>query len=182
MNWASITGAPSWGGDDRIYFVSRGKNQTSGIYWVDPDEPSAVQQVSTGIEDEWLSHPDWCEQGLLFQRSTDARSPGSLELFQDGKVVSLTTPDTVDAPTWSPECAAVAWLAPTASGDAVFTAPFVSVEDGGPKLGTASRWRCRERSARPHGATAEPPQARALRRNSSMRASCCSDVGVSSSV
>jgi hypothetical protein len=139
VNWASITGAPSWGGDGRIYFVSRGKNQTSGIYWVDPDEPSAVQQVSTGVEDEWLSHPDWCEQGLLFQRSADSRSSGSLELFHDGNVVSVATPDTVEAPTWAPECAAVAWLAPTASGDGVFTAPFVSVEEGGPKLGTASR-------------------------------------------
>ena len=138
VNWASITGAPSWGGDGRIYFVSRGKNQTSGIYWVDPGEPSAVQQVGTAVEDEWLSHPDWCEQGLLFQRSPDSSSPGSLELFQDGKVVSLATPDTVEAPTWAPDCAAVAWLGPSGSGDVVFTAPFVSAEDGGPELGTAS--------------------------------------------
>ncbi len=137
-------GSPTWGGDERIYFMIKGSSgDPSKIYSVDEEGGDPVP-VTSGLG--WDSYPDWGEKGLLFLREdADSATGGDiyLQVSGSGELRRLTTGVAAQAPAWSPDESEVAWLAPASAGSgllALWTAPVQDGSDGdGPTLGKATK-------------------------------------------
>ena len=134
--WSSAMTSPSWGGDDRIYFVSNGSDGDRDQIYAVPSTGGEPTQVTSG-EGE-AANPDMGEPGLLFQRSSARGKPGDIYLHTDSGTSRLTRTHDVQVPTWSPDFKAVVWLAPSRQDkaqQAVWTAVFEISPDGRPSLG-----------------------------------------------
>jgi Tol biopolymer transport system component len=140
VSWSSAKSSPSWGGDDRIYFVGNGNGNGSDgdrdqIYSV-PSTGGKPRPVTSG-EGE-ASNPDMGEPGLLYQRSPARGRPGDIYLHTKAGTSRLTRTRDVQLPIWSPDTKAVAWLAPSRQDrdqQAVWTASFDISPSGRPSLG-----------------------------------------------
>ena len=137
LEWDSLAGGPSWGDDGNIYFAAEAAagSPYDALYAIPNGggDPRAVASEDL----RWLTEPDWGEPGLLYLSAPGWNAPGTLKLLQrDGTTVELDTRGPVTWPAWSPDYAAIAWLAPDEAGDMrLWTAPFTGASDGGPELG-----------------------------------------------
>jgi hypothetical protein len=137
VDWKWADGAPSWGGDGKIYFVSRGHDGKPDQVLVVGEGGGEPTHATDGTAYE--SSPHWGKPGLLYLESSARRVPGDIYL-QDGEGrTQLTRTGDAQAPTWAPDFDAVAWQAPSKEHKsvlAVWVAEFTSAEHGGPRLGT----------------------------------------------
>jgi len=119
---------PTWGGDDRIYFIREDPEGTTPdrIYWIPASGHGKPVRATDG--DGYESNPDWGKRGLLYVSSKKVRQPGEMLLRSDGRTIHLMPRHHVDSATWSPDERSVAWLAPFSSSrvNGVWVAKFRS--------------------------------------------------------
>lgn len=140
LNWKSAGADPSWGNDDKIYFVSLGSSgKPDHIYAVPASGGASPEQVT--YDPGFASDPDWGSPGLLYLESDRRNQPGDIYLRTKRGSTELTTTGDVSFPVWSPDYTHVAWLAPSANDPGhlvIWAATFTTTASGGPSLGAAT--------------------------------------------
>ena len=112
-----VVGAPTWGGDGRIYFAAAadGAGQPTSLWSRDERADAKAVRLTAG-ELGWDSHPDWSDSGLLFLRSPVGGSTSEGDIWQltpSGREEQLTTTGNIESPTLAPDGGAAVWLQPS---------------------------------------------------------------------
>lgn len=132
----TVTDAPTWDDSGNVVYVVK-QEDTTVLMSVPAPAGTSPQVVPNDDEQGWIIHPDWCEEGLLYEWSGAQGEPGSIHLLIDGHAYDLPAGGPAEWPTWGPGCRSVAWLRTSSDNTFAGTLWTASLEVGkdGPELG-----------------------------------------------